>query len=297
MLFFLDAFDFEYFQLTTPVAITIPFNSHKVVKPLSEKEKPERFALLSPNIAKILCNSKQFVPNFSTNSPFRPYKQDIYEMFIEQHKSKKYPSGTRLEKHHILPRFQKGTDDPDNILSLSIKDHTLAHFYRYLAYSQRGDKVAYTMRQNQTEDTARNRSMLAVEANKADKKLFWDPDWQSLQGTKGGKVAGKKNTLAQQQARSQVGKIYGPKVGISNQSTKLKALLQNTITWRHRSGKIVTTNPSESFQAICNVLNSNIPGEIRNSSSFRKVLDGQRKQMYNWEILSMAIRSEAANGL
>lgn len=261
------------------------------------KKKPEKFASMFPNIDRILCHSKQFVPNFSTNSPLRPYKQDIYEMFIEQHKSKKYPLGTSLEKHHILPRFQKGTDDPGNILSLSIKDHTLAHFYRYLAYSQRGDKVAYTMRQNQTEDTARNRSMLAVETNKAGKKLFWDPDWQSVQGTKGGKVAGKKNTLAQQQARSQVGKIYGPKVGISNQSTKLKALLQNTITWRHRSGKTVTTNPSESFQAICDVLNSNIPGEIRNSSSFRKVLDGQRKQMYNWEILSMAIRSEAENGL
>jgi hypothetical protein len=39
------------------------------------------------------------------------------------------------------------------------------------------------------------------------------------------------------------------------------------------------------------------PGAIRNPSSFIKVFYGERKQLYNWKILRMAIRSEAENGL
>ena len=57
-----------------------------------------------------------------------------------------------LEKHHILPVFAGGSNQPENLVRLPPEHHTLAHFYRYLAYSQIGDKVAYTMRRNQTNE-------------------------------------------------------------------------------------------------------------------------------------------------
>lgn len=39
------------------------------------------------------------------------------------------------------------------------------------------------------------RSLLAVEKNKNNKILFWDSQWQSKQGQKGGKISGQKNAL------------------------------------------------------------------------------------------------------
>ena len=281
--------------------------SKKAVK----KPKKVQFAIKFPYICKYLCLST--VRNFVCNQAFsgeilperklvfvawdKRRRQTIYDYFLENHREEQYPKGTVFEKHHVVPIFAGGLDDPKNIVRLSPEHHTLAHFYRYLTYSQKGDKVAYTMRINQTNEGSLMRSELAIEANKVKEQLFWDRAWQSKQGKKGGKAAGVMNTIAQQKARSIVGKTYGRKVGVSRQSARLKDLLKNAIIWRHKSGKEVVTNPCNSFKEICDQLEVVVPGEIKNNSSFIKVLYGERKQLYNWKLVSMAIRSEAENGL
>jgi len=70
-------------------------------------------------------------------------KLDIYQQFIDSLKIKKYVIGTFLEKHHILPLHAGGDNSSGNLISLSIKDHALAHFYRFLAYNDKNDKLAY----------------------------------------------------------------------------------------------------------------------------------------------------------
>ena len=71
-----------------------------------------------------------------------------------------------------------------------------------------------------------------VEYNKQNQTTFWDPRFQSEQGKKGGSA----NTPAQQEARSKVGKEYGPLVGVSNQSQPLKEALSHIMVFFHEEG-------------------------------------------------------------
>ena len=48
-----------------------------------------------------------------------------YYEFIENCKNKTYTEVTHT--HHILPRFMGGTDDKENLIELSVADHTYAH--------------------------------------------------------------------------------------------------------------------------------------------------------------------------
>lgn len=129
-------------------------------------------------------------------------KLDIYQQFIDSLKRKKYVIGTFLEKHHILPLHAGGDNSSGNLISLSIKDHALAHFYRFLAYNDKNDKLAYHFRKNDKKEAFRLRAELGLlsREKKGLLKRFKDSKAQALLGKKGGKVAGSLNTLAQRKA-------------------------------------------------------------------------------------------------
>jgi hypothetical protein len=46
-------------------------------------------------------------------------------------------------KHHIIPKHAGGTDDPDNIIELSVEEHAEAHRRLYEQYGRVQDKVAW----------------------------------------------------------------------------------------------------------------------------------------------------------
>ena len=46
-------------------------------------------------------------------------------------------------KHHIIPRHMGGTDDPSNIIELSVEDHAEAHRKLYEEHGCWEDKIAY----------------------------------------------------------------------------------------------------------------------------------------------------------
>lgn len=45
--------------------------------------------------------------------------------------------------HHILPRYMGGTDDPDNLVELTIEEHAEAHRLLYEQHGHWQDKVAW----------------------------------------------------------------------------------------------------------------------------------------------------------
>jgi len=49
----------------------------------------------------------------------------------------------RLHKHHIIPRHAGGTDDPSNIIKLTIEEHAKAHKKLYKKYNRWQDRVAW----------------------------------------------------------------------------------------------------------------------------------------------------------
>jgi len=60
-----------------------------------------------------------------------------------------------------LPLHAGGDNSSKNLISLSIKDHALAHFYRFLAYNDKNDKLTYLFRVNDNLQAFRLRSQLA----------------------------------------------------------------------------------------------------------------------------------------
>jgi len=69
---------------------------------------------------------------------------DRYLRFIEHCKKKKYHVNEYLERHHIIPRHAGGTNDKENLIKLSLKDHMLAHKIRYEVYKNQYDLSAYS---------------------------------------------------------------------------------------------------------------------------------------------------------
>ena len=45
--------------------------------------------------------------------------------------------------HHIIPKHMGGTDDPDNLIALSIKDHAEAHKKLYEKFGKQEDYIAW----------------------------------------------------------------------------------------------------------------------------------------------------------
>ena len=48
-----------------------------------------------------------------------------------------------MHKHHIIPRHMGGTDDPSNIIELSVEEHAEAHRVLYEKYGKREDYIAW----------------------------------------------------------------------------------------------------------------------------------------------------------
>ena len=71
--------------------------------------------------------------------------------------------------HHIIPRHMGGTDDPSNLIELTIEEHAEAHLKLYEQYGKRQDLWAYYLLSGKTEEAF------------------------ILNCTQGGKIQGKKN--------------------------------------------------------------------------------------------------------
>jgi hypothetical protein len=46
-------------------------------------------------------------------------------------------------KHHIIPRHMGGSDDPSNLVELTIEEHAEAHRMLYEQYGKVEDKIAW----------------------------------------------------------------------------------------------------------------------------------------------------------
>lgn len=52
-------------------------------------------------------------------------------------------NSNELHKHHLKPKHLGGTDDPSNLLEVTVDEHALIHEARWYAYRQWQDKVAW----------------------------------------------------------------------------------------------------------------------------------------------------------
>lgn len=223
---------------------------------------------------------------------------DLYMYFINSKRVEVSEIATSLEKHHIQPRFEGGSDGPDNLILLTPEDHMLAHFLRYLEYGKNQDASVVIFRCGYNEEARRVVQETALKKMKEEKKGRWDPTAQSERGKKGGLKGGSANTQAQFEVRQSLGKKYGQQTGLRNQSKTLQEILQHKLEWVHktRPNQKFVTNPSKSAQEIIDQLEKYVPEQIQNSTTFYKVFHGERNGMYGWTLVDKGIRSEAEGG-
>lgn len=51
----------------------------------------------------------------------------IYEQLVEKAKTRDESTLQYVERHHVIPRCMGGTDDPDNLVALTLEEHFVAH--------------------------------------------------------------------------------------------------------------------------------------------------------------------------
>lgn len=166
--------------------------------------------------------------------------KNAYEQFINECREKNDSKDVVLEKHHIVPRHAGGTDEPSNIINLSIKDHVFAHWLLWQLFDSVGDKRAYEFRVSIPAERAElQRKFIMENVAKYEKEgLFrFSSAYQSEMGKKGGSKGGSKNTPAQFEARQKVGLTYGRIGGLQNQSELLKNTICEYTLWQYRGCK------------------------------------------------------------
>ena len=74
--------------------------------------------------------------------------QEIYNKFLQERKTSKLEEVTH--RHHIVPRYEQGSNRENNLVRLSVKDHATAHWLRYKWLGKLQDKVAWLMLSGKT---------------------------------------------------------------------------------------------------------------------------------------------------
>lgn len=124
--------------------------------------------------------------------------KDPYQFAINFFSNYPYSQEVLMEEHHILPKFEGGSNARENMIFLSIRAHCFVHWVRWKVYGKMQDQFVYNMRIGDTAMIVKLRRKLALEKNKLNKKGWFDIEAQAEKGRKGGTISGKLNSEAQQ---------------------------------------------------------------------------------------------------
>lgn len=108
--------------------------------------------------------------------------------------------------HHIIPKHMGGTDNPENLIELSVEEHSQAHLKLYEQYGKKEDLCAYYMLSGKSQDPEFKKlvcSLGGIGSYKKRKELgiahlpFFGKDLTPEEKreicSKGGKIQGKRN--------------------------------------------------------------------------------------------------------
>lgn len=76
----------------------------------------------------------------------------LYYTFVENFKNQQFEVGVRTEVHHILPRYAGGTDDSDNLVRVTYRQHVFLHHLWWKITGHSKAKMAFLLMSGQVED-------------------------------------------------------------------------------------------------------------------------------------------------
>ena len=89
--------------------------------------------------------------------------------------------------HHIIPRHMGGTDDPSNLIKLSVSEHAEAHRQLYIKYNKEEDRLAWLALLGQMSKEQIVSEGKKIGRHNANKRLeeIYGPDWRRVISQKG----------------------------------------------------------------------------------------------------------------
>lgn len=78
--------------------------------------------------------------------------ENLYFKFIEKWKRQQIPEEVYTEKHHIIPKHCGGSDERDNLVVLTYRQHTFAHKLLWKSFGRNGDLIAWKLMSSIDED-------------------------------------------------------------------------------------------------------------------------------------------------
>ena len=106
-------------------------------------------------------------------------------------------------KHHVIPRHMGGSDDPSNIIELTVEEHSQAHLKLYEQYGKKEDLCAYYMLSGRSQDPEFKKMVCslggtALAKKRKESRKKWgfslmNPDDLFRMQSNNGKNQGKKN--------------------------------------------------------------------------------------------------------
>lgn len=203
------------------------------------------------------------------------------------------------ERHHVIPKHQNGSDKPDNLIRIAVRDHILAHLLLYLEQGQPGDIQAYTLRKCSQHVDLREQGKKIAFLNKMANRGRFNSDTQRELGLRGGKIGGSRNTEAQRAARSAVGKQFGEMVGLTRQSDQLKDELGKILVFSHKNlpNEFFFVADQKSATEIAGFLNQECDNrncdasvkldiaKVNKGGVFFRLIRGVSPTAYGWKIV------------
>lgn len=257
------------------------------------------------------CQSRyQEILAISKNTISNPYDVFIQQVKDREHENFDETKKPRVgvEKHHITPKFDGGSEDKKNLVYLTVKDHVFAHWLRWKVLNKTGDLIAYTFRVGDTDAKLAAQRQAVIEARERDKvenKGFYNSDFQTEMGLRGGYRGGSANTEEQFLARQNVGRLYGRVTGRMNQGSRLRDFLSRYSLWafqpdrRKPDERFYLLSPEETFTDMAGELNKLEPNSINMLAvaTMHSLVYGTRKRKYGWRIVDTLTRSQATDGV
>jgi hypothetical protein len=117
---------------------------------------------------------------------------------------------TIYHKHHIVPKHAGGTDDPSNLILLTVEEQSEAHKLLFDLYGRKEDEIAWKTLSGQINVTEAKRQA------------------QRLGATKGGKISGPRPKIISEQGRKNMS--LGQK-GKVIQKQHLKNVVEQVSRW------------------------------------------------------------------
>ncbi len=88
----------------------------------------------------------------------------LYKKHIDKCRKKSLKENTIYHMHHILPKSSGGSDEPQNLIKLSYKDHVIAHYILYKANPTNSNWIAYRLMSGIDENKKQLVEQLKLEA-------------------------------------------------------------------------------------------------------------------------------------